>query len=258
MSRGPPLPVVPSASVSASVSAASSASSVAHEPGPVERALADLWRVERERFWRLANLGTILRLRRRFALQTLRAADLTVVVPRGQVPDCEACVDLCCTGPHAVVSLRLRDVAALVDRGLTAHLTFDRPPPPPSSSWARREAEGAVFARAFPVLTRDATGTCRFLTEQRLCGAWPSWPLSCARYPYALDLQSRVVFYAKGCQSTRQATYDEAPARVRALVDAVVESYNARVRDVVLLAVARPRLRELGLLEWVREDQLGF
>jgi Fe-S-cluster containining protein len=239
-----------------------SAPATAHVPGPTERALDDLWRAERARFWRIGNLATIVRLRRRFSLRTLRAAELKVAIPRGQVPDCDNCVDVCCTGPNAVVSLRLRDIAALKDRGLTDHITFERPPSPSPSmtkmTWARREADSAVFARAFPVLARDATGTCRFLDEQRLCSAWPSWPLSCARYPYALDLQAGVVFYAKGCTSTRTAAYDEAPARVRALVDAVVESYNARVRDVVLLAVARDALAELGLLSFVRVDELGF
>ena len=231
-----------------------------HEPGPVERALDALWVDERTRFYRPGNIVTIARLRRRFSLRTLRAADLKVMIPRGQVPDCDNCVELCCTGPHAVVSLRLRDIAVLVDRGLTDHITFERPLAPElkKTTWARREADGSVFARAFPVLARDATGTCRFLDEQRLCALWPSWPLSCARYPYALDLQAGVVFYAKGCTSTRIATYEEAPARVRALVGAVVDAYNARVHDVILLAVARQRLRELGLLDFVRTDELGF
>lgn len=235
-------------------------STPAHEPGPLERALADLWETERARFWRPGNIVTIARLRRRFSLRTLHASELKVMIPRGQVPDCDACVDVCCTGPNAVVSLRLRDLAVLVDRGLTDHITFERPPSPApaSTTWARREADGAVFARAFPVLARDATGTCRFLDEDRLCSAWPSWPLSCARYPYALDLQAGVVFYAKGCTSTRVAAYEEAPARVRALVGAVVDAYNARVQDVILLSVARERLRELGLLTFVRVDELGL
>jgi Fe-S-cluster containining protein len=225
----------------------------AHEPGPVERELATLWQTEQARFYRWNNLGTILRLRRRFSLRFLRVADLKVAIPRGQVPDCDNCVDLCCTGPDAVVSLRLRDIAALLDRGLEQHITMQRPPPPPKtkSTWARREAEGSVFARAFPVLTRDETGTCRLLTDERTCGVWPAWPLSCARYPYALDLQSGVVFYAKGCATTRIAPVDEAPVKVRALVRAVVDAYNARIQDAVLLAVARPALDALGLLRFV-------
>jgi hypothetical protein len=232
--------------------------------GPLEHALATLWRTERARFFSLGNLATVVRLRRRFSLRMLRAVDLKVAIPRGQVPDCDNCVDLCCTGPDAIVSLRLRDIAALLDRGLGDHITFDRPTPSSPKekelklTWARREADAAVFARAFPVLARDATGTCRLLTEDRTCGVWPSWPLSCARYPYALDLQAGVVFYAKGCTATRIAPVAEAPVRARALVGAVVESYNARVRDVVLLAMARERLRDLGLLAYVREHELGF
>jgi hypothetical protein len=35
-----------------------------------------------------------------------------------------------------------------------------------------------------------------------------------------------------------------------------VDAYNERLRDVLLLAFARESLRELGLLQWVREDRL--
>ena len=91
-----------------------------------------------------------------------------------------------------------------------------------------------------------------------MCSLYPSWPLSCARYPYALDLQSKVVFYAKGCTSTRDSLelpVAEAPLRVRALVRAVVDAYNERIKDVILLALAKPELAELGLTQHLRLDQ---
>ena len=94
------------------------------------------------------------------------------------------------------------------------------------------------------------------LTEDRLCGLWPSWPLSCARYPYALDRKNKVVFYASGCTTTRLAEMAEAPVAVRRLVRATVDAYNERLRDVVLLAFARERLRSLGLLDFINEGAL--
>lgn len=246
MSRGPALPVV------------SAPAPKEHVAGPNEEALAALWRARAPHFYSPRNIVRQLRLRRRFDLTPVRLEKLQVAIPTAQVPDCDSCLDLCCTGENAVVSLRLRDIAVLMDLGRTDLISHERPPPPPKdkTTWARREADGSVFHTAFPVLARDATGTCRALTEERLCGLWPSWPLSCARYPYALDRRHGVIFYAAGCRSTRIAPVEEAPIAVRALVRGVVDAYNERLRDVLLLAFAREALREQGLLRWVREDLL--
>lgn len=229
-----------------------------HVPGERERALTALWDHVGREFYRLRNWRNVVRLRRRFSLRPLRVRDVVVKMPRQQLPDCESCLELCCTGPDAVVSLRLRDIAVLADLGRTDLLAWERPPTPPKAGWARREADGSVFHRAFPILRRDATGTCAALTDERLCGLYPSWPLSCARYPYALDLQLKVVFYAKGCGTPHLTPPADAPLHVRRLVHAVVDAYNARLRDIVLLAMARPALADLGLLEHVRVDELGF
>jgi hypothetical protein len=230
-----------------------------HVKGPVETALDALWLARSPHFYSLRNVRTVLRLRRRFSLRMLRLDDLQVKIPGHELPDCDSCVDLCCTGKDAVVSLRLRDIAVLLDQGRDDVIAWDRPPSPPRARWARREADASVFHRAFPILQRDATGTCALLTEERLCGLFPSWPLSCARYPYALDLQRKVIFYARSCP-TRRAAVDvkDAPVHVRRLALAVVEAYNARVRDVVLLAMAKPELAALGLLQHVRLDELGL
>lgn len=227
-----------------------------HTPGPVEVALAALWQLKREQFYNWRNLGTVLLLRRRFSLSMLRFEKLKVRIPTGKLPDCENCTDLCCTGEDAVVSLRLRDIAVLKDLGREDVITFERPATPKQPRWARKEADGSVFHRAFPVLRRDATGTCVLLDENRLCGVFPSWPLSCARYPYALDLQLGVVFYAHGCRSSHDVPPKDAPLHVRRLVHAVVEAYNARIRDVILVATARDELQALGLLQHIRTEEL--
>lgn len=227
--------------------------------GATERALDELWRRARSRLWTRRYLRQSLHLWRHYHLRPLDLGQLRVVVPMGQVPDCESCTELCCTGPNAVVSLRFRDLARLVDAGLEHAIATERPAPPAARAartWARREADASIFGQAFPVLARDRTGTCVLLSTERTCGAWPRWPLSCARYPYALDLQSRVVFWAKGCGSSRILPGGEAPPRVRALLRAVVDAYNERLRDVILLAVARPELAELGLLRFVDERRV--
>lgn len=224
-----------------------------HKPGALERSVDELWQRTRFRLHSPRYLWTWLELRRRFDLSLVRPASVKVMVPRGLVPDCESCVDICCTGPNAVVSLRLTDIAALVDAGLERAMTHERPDrEPDDKSWARLEADWSVFHRAFPVLKRDVTGTCSLLTESRTCGAYPSWPLSCARYPYAFDALNNRVFLAKGCESHREVSLDDAPGGVRRLVDNAVRAYNERVKDVILLHVALEEIHGLGLIEHLR------
>lgn len=228
-----------------------------HTPGPKEQALVELWPIARKRLYRWGFLRKSLSLRRRFQLRLLRLGELKVKVPTGQTPDCESCTELCCTGPNSLVSLRLRDIAALTDAGLARFILRERPAVSAKNpTWARREADSSVFHQVFPVLLRDATSTCALLTEDRQCGAFPAWPLSCARYPYALDLESRVVFWASGCASSTVLPASEAAPRVRELVRAVVDSYNERVKDVILLHLAREELQEIGLLDHLRLDLL--
>ncbi len=221
-----------------------------HVPGPLERSLDGLWERTRYRLHSPRYLWTWLELRRRFELRLVQPQSVKVMVPRGLLPDCESCVDLCCTGPNAIVSLRFTDIAALKDAGLEGAMTHERPDVErDDKSWARLEADWSVFHRAFPVLRRDGTGTCSLLNEDRQCGAYPSWPLSCARYPYAFDALNNRVFLAKGCQSHRQMTLDDVPGSVRLLVDNAVRAYNERVKDVILLHIAPLELHELGLLQ---------
>jgi Fe-S-cluster containining protein len=158
---------------------------------------------------------------------------------------------VCCTGPNAIVSLRLRDVARLVDFGFAHHITHERPKTPDTATWARKENDDSVFASMFPVLTRDVTGTCELLTQTRMCGAYPAWPGSCARYPYALDKLRMKIFYAKGCQSTRTMSADDAPDSVARILRAVVDAYNERIRDIVLVHTARAELEALGLMRFL-------
>jgi hypothetical protein len=166
-----------------------------------------------------------------------------------------------------VVSLRLRDIATLCDQGLEEHIVHERPAPGDDEepTWARQEFDWSVFQRMFPVLSRDATGTCTLLTDARLCSAWPHWPLSCARYPYALDVLNSRVVLARGCESHRTMDIDDAPDSIKNLVTAAVDSYNARIKDLILLHTATGELHELGLLDhlqlegrlWKRARKLG-
>lgn len=217
-------------------------------------ALDDIWQLARSRLYQPRHLTTWWGLNRRFNLRMVRPSRVKVLVPKGTLPDCEACLELCCTGPNAVVSLRLRDIAVLEAAGLGGAIVARDPRSLaiPAGSSERKRVESTVFARMFPVLARDATGTCRLLSTERQCSAWPHWPLSCARYPYAFDAENDVVFLASGCRSHRMVTLDDPPRAVSRLVDAAVHGYNERIKDIVALHLALPELFELGLLRYLQ------
>jgi Fe-S-cluster containining protein len=232
----------------------------AETPGKMERGLKDLWKKAGSRVYHPRYFIKTLRLRRHFDLNMVGLHQVTVEVPAGQVPDCDSCVEVCCTGPNAVVSLRLNDIARLVDAGRGAHVIPSASPSPeglrgarlPVISQARENLDESLFSRVFPVLARDVTGTCTLLTEDRLCGAYPQWPLSCSRYPYAFDQVKRRVFWASGCGSREVIAATESAGQVRSLVKASLRSYNERIKDVILLHVALPELKELGFLTHLR------
>lgn len=228
----------------------------------VER-LDALWQEARFRLYHPRYIWTWIDLNRKFDLKLIRPSSVKVEVPAGLLPDCVECEECCCAGPNAVVSLRLRDIARLVDAGLEEFI--DKVPEgrreSRPGSWAADELDMSMFSRAFPILERDVTGTCALLTEDLKCGVLVAthtspakdaqWPISCARYPYAFDRLRKRVFLARGCRSHRTMTLDDPPRSLVSLIDGAVEAYNARIKDIILLHVALEELEELGLLRFL-------
>jgi hypothetical protein len=231
------------------------------EIGTTEKQLRALWDRAQYRVYHPKNWLKLTSLKKQFDLEFIRYKDITIRVPTGKVPDCDTCLEICCTGPNSLVSLRLQDIAALVDAGLDAHITHERQKYGLNvvnhfANAAQKNFAESVFAEVFPVLTQDRTQTCLLLGEDLKCKGFPAWPISCARYPYAIDAINRVVFYAKGCESFEVLSPYEAAGRTRYLVQAAIESYNERIKDILLLHFARDELRDMGLLKYLRLDAL--
>jgi|GEM_PF-835360 hypothetical protein len=227
-------------------------------PGRLEQQLRALWSPQvRARLWTPRHWLDQLRLRRQYMWEELTADELALDFGVGTLPDCDTCEEVCCTGPHRVVLLRLVDVAALVDAGLADHMTLEKPTYSDAELQANPALWDMVHSQAWqvmPVLKQDATRTCSLLTQDNRCGAWPAWPLSCARFPYALDIAHNRVFYARSCNSVTRDFSRSGRKRETALVDAVVEAFNQRLRDAVLLTVAREELRALGLDRYLKVE----
>ena len=223
---------------------------------PTVRRLAGLWReVRRRPLWAPPNFWRYARLRRRMRLGLVDPDQVVVVgppAPLGKVNDCRNCLNNCCVGPRATVLLGLRDLAALVDLGRTdliggAKPCFD------AHERARRPALARLTAsrawQIFPVLRQGALGACRALDAHGRCSLFPDWPLACARFPYALDIERAEAFFSPRCPS-----YWVRPGADRlavAMKAKAVAGYNARIQDAILLHYARGALEELGLARFL-------
>lgn len=242
---------------------------------PHTQALKQLWLDVRYRLYTPRFFWTWFDLSRRFDLTFLRLSNVNVAIPRGILPDCENCLDICCTGKNAIVSLRFLDIAKLIDTNFAWAIDTHLPTTNTgtdtkissgtitgirsnkdanTNTQARKIFQETLFYDVFPVLHHDATNTCVLLDDDRMCRVYPQWPLSCARYPYALDKKHNTVFYAHGCQSrlTQVESASSLTGKQRALVQAVLDSYNERIKDVILLHTALDELHEIGVLRYVR------
>ncbi len=221
---------------------------------PTVEALAALWReVTARPLWQRPDLGRYLRLRRTMRLELLDVRQVRLLAPRGKINDCSACTDLCCIGRRSTVLLRLRDLATLIDLGRTELVTHDKPTFAPEEQQDRpalRRHLASEAWRRFPVLRQTTLGACAALSLAGQCTLYPHWPLSCARFPYALHADRREAFYSPRCDSFW--IRPDAEPRARAMVAAAVDSYNERIKDAVLLAYAEARLAELGLMQLLR------
>ncbi|MCC6811604.1 MAG: YkgJ family cysteine cluster protein [Deltaproteobacteria bacterium] len=222
--------------------------------GPKRSALEALWtETTRRPLWLPPNLLRYVRLSRRVNLVPLRRRDVRVEGPRFGVSKCNACTNNCCVGKKNTVSLRLVDIATLIDLGRADLIRREKPrfsEADKLSSKARARFLASDAFTVFPVLRQDEHDRCAALSDGNRCTLHPHWPLSCARFPYALDLDAREVFYSPRCPS-----YDIVDAvsepRVKTMIDATLAAYNERIRDFVLLDHARAGLERIGLTEWL-------
>lgn len=220
--------------------------------GPAVQALERLWReVSAKPLWLPPNFWRFIKLRGRFELREISRRDFHISTPIPLVTNCRACTDTCCVGKKNTVSLRLVDIAWLIDLGRTDLMTADKPDfaEDEMSRARQRFTESTTFAR-FPVLRQDARERCLALSVGGDCTLYPHWPLSCARFPYSIDLSDREIFYSPRCPSfTRSESFDE--PRIRMMVDAALAAYNQRIRDWILLDYAWPALERIGVTRFL-------
>jgi len=214
--------------------------------------LRALWEKTRYRPYLPGNWWKRWRLSQNYELSFVHLKDMQIAIASGVVPDCENCLEVCCAGPNSIVSLRLSDIARLVDAGLEDYIVRPRLAASPRQLSQHLLSNKNGFDQMFPTLLRDESGTCSLLGKNLSCQAYPNWPISCARYPYALDVVRHIVFFAGGCKYRKKAPSDpRAVSKARYLAHAAVECYNERIKDIIMLSFAEKELTELGLTKYL-------
>jgi Fe-S-cluster containining protein len=107
--------------------------------------------------------------------------------------------------------------------------------------------------RRFPVLVKNSFGACKALSDEGKCTLYPHWPTSCARFPYALDLDAGELTYSARCRSFW--IRGDAGEKISGMKLAAVAAYNERIKDLVLLAYAPGQLESLGLRRFLISTQ---
>lgn len=224
--------------------------------GPIEQGLEEIWGRYRSSWRRLLSRGAVkeLVLRASFDPDLIAPWRIANRIPKGTVPDCPKCTNICCAGLENVVSLRLRDVAMLLDLGRDDLMSKLKPNFPAWMLEERptlKELVASELWRSLPVMRQvGELSVCAALDTNTLkCSLHPAWPTSCERFPYSLDVARRQVNWGSRCPSKK--VHREHQVQSDALFEAAIDAYNRRVQDAVLLAHARPELEALGLGPWL-------
>lgn len=224
-------------------------------PRTTTAGLEGLWGGLKSGWQRLLSHRAIkeLELRASFDLDLLAPSRVNSRIPLGMVPDCPKCQDICCAGIENVVSLRLSDIAMLIDIEQTALISRKKPRFPASMLDERpmlREMVASQLWRTLPVMKQlGQDRLCAALTPELSCGLHPHWPLSCERFPYSLIAARREIVWGSRCASKKMTS--EAVPRSAEMRTAAIDVYNERIKDAVLLAHARPELEKLGIAQFL-------
>lgn len=223
----------------------------------VLESLDQLWSGYKNKWRRLLSKQVIteLTLRASFDLDLLAPNRIANQIPKGTIPDCASCDDICCRGIENLVSLRLRDIAVLMDIGRTDLVTTRKPRFPQfmmESRPAMYELMGSELWLTLPVLRQVGEHRiCAALNQDMTCSLYPDWPLSCERFPYSLQAARKHVVWGTRCAFKKQS--EEHASRSEALFVGAIDTYNERIRDAVLLAHARESLDELGIGQFLSD-----
>ena len=207
-----------------------------------------LWQeVSTKRVFQFKNILKDFYLLHKYDLRFVRPGQLRIRFDRELVPDCANCAKNCCHGAENTVSLRLVDIARLLDAGLAEAIDLDnqsfREDPYFKTNKKLLRSLNNDSWNFFPVLKR-INNICPYLDRKKRCTIYAHRPLTCRRFPYVLATSKRDLLFSKKCYNPKKSESAKLPAQ---LFQDSIDSYNERVKDLILINYAKQELIELGL-----------
>lgn len=218
---------------------------------------------ELEGLWSQVSVRPVLlsrRWRRQLKLQRMMRTDFIsgsqikpITSPR-RINECAECLDTCCVGKKSTVLLHLCDIASLIDDGRTELMTHDKPTfsaDETARSPALERHVSSVAWKVFPILKQNSFYACSALDDAGRCTLYPKWPLSCERFPVALNFDAESLFLSQRCSSTRVIETDAEQDRLEEMESGALAAYNERIKDFMLLTHAKETLQHLGITKYL-------
>ncbi len=217
-----------------------------------QQQLAKLWaEVAGNRVFKFKNIFKDFLLLTKYDLRFIQAAKVKLRVADNMLPDCEHCPQNCCHGAENTVSLRLIDIARLLDAGLSAAIDQDNRSFRQDIYFKNKPGVLADINsddwNYFPILKR-VNNICPYLDQQNKCTIYKYRPITCRRFPYILTQTKAHIVFSQKCYKTKIALE---PLKQQELFQAALDSYNEKVKDLILINYARADLEEIGLRKYL-------
>ena len=88
--------------------------------------LNNLWEKTKNTIYIPSNYLKLLSIKKKFSLKLLKFTEVKLFIPEKIIPNCTDCSFICCTGPKAIVNLKLRDIALLIDNNFSKYISNEK------------------------------------------------------------------------------------------------------------------------------------
>lgn len=217
-----------------------------------QSSLNKVWtEISSRKLFKFKNFFQDLVLLQKYDLRFIDPKRLALQFNQKLLPDCANCPENCCHGAENTVSLRLIDIARLLDANLAEAIDLDNQSFR-QDRYFKTNPQALRFVsndswKFFPVLKR-VNNICPYLGKDNRCSIYKHRPITCRRFPYIIASDKKNIIFSQKCYKTKFANNKE---QQETLLKAAIDSYNEKIKDLILLHYARKELSKIGLTKYL-------
>ncbi|MFC1483092.1 YkgJ family cysteine cluster protein [Candidatus Margulisiibacteriota bacterium] len=203
----------------------------------------------------IKNAIRLFLLMNKFSFTMLNPKNTNLKMAPPLVPDCHACDKNCCSGSGNQVTLRLKDIARLIDNNKEHYIDVKNKPQLELKKyrfWERfHRRKDQEFLNIFPKLKQKDDGTCIFLTEDKKCSIHTIRPLVCRSFPYSLEQSLREITFSLSCSTFKKAENETDEKLVKQLFNDTITNYNEKIDDLIAVFLYPHELNKIGVQKYI-------